>query len=334
MLTKHLILFYLIGCNIKSITSANCNYNDGQVSIFSFPINGYICELSLENINELELMTKLNGVHNTNKANNDVKILKKSSSMELTNFMFKFCEMFNNLESIDMSGVQIEEIDADSLQSCSKLRQMSFEKNNIREIPANLLDTCPKLTHLTFASNQLTSLSENLFNNQQKLEHLDLSYNKIKLLPANIFKPLTRLKILLLNKNKVATLDPNLFIKLRDLQRLNINNNRLTDLPKGIFKNLNFLENLKLKANFLTTIHSDAFGEPDELTTVDISFNKLNSIDEELIQNSRISSIDVQGNICSQEFLQSRTEIREKLNLCFSNYKRRSSDTKSNFYLQ
>lgn len=329
MEVTHLILLSIVLFFIKPIRSAVCNYKEGQSTIFSFPINGYTCELMLENVDEIESITELTGVHNASKTDNDIKILMKSTNLELSILVFNFCRKFNNLETVDMSGVEIESIDANSLQSCSKLRFLSFSKNSIREIPDNLLKESPQLTHLTLSVNQLVSLNENVFTSQQKLEYLDLSYNKIKLLPANIFKPLISLKILLLNKNKIANLNPALFLNLRDLQRLNLNNNRLAELPVGIFKNLDFLENLKLKANYLTAIHSDSFGnEHDELATVDISLNKINSIDENFIQSSPISSLDVQGNVCSQEFLQHRTEIREKLQQCFSNYQKRSSGRK------
>lgn len=331
MKNKFLLLLLLLFCVFESSENAICSFNYERVSFFKQEFSGYSCELTIETTLESDTITVIKGNHNYLKDDSDIKIMKKSVGLELSNFMFGFCKKFANLETLDMREAEIDTIEPKSLEKCSNLKQLSFEKNSIREFPSNTLFQCPSLTHFSLARNLLTSLNELSFVNQRRIEYLDLSYNKIKSLPSKLFESFSKLKILLLAKNNLKTLDENIFLNLYYLQQLNLNSNKISELPKNLFKPLQSLVNLRINENQLEIIHSDSFGIHNELNFIDLSSNKIKSIDEQLIQKTEISSFDIRENECCSQYLTHKSEMLKNLQNCFDNYKPRNREKKGNF---
>jgi len=59
------------------------------------------------------------------------------------------------------------------------------------------------------------------------------------------------------------------------------------------------------------------------LTIIDLSDNKINAIDERLIDNSAVNVLNMNYNICSKENIQERDQMKQKLKKCFENYRPR-----------
>jgi len=241
------------------------------------------------------------------------------------------CRRFENLEYIDVYDVK--SVDENLFQQCRNLKIVSIIKSEIEEIPENLFVEQPQLTSINLRVNKLRTLPENVFTNQKELEYLYLNDNQISCLPSNIFKSLKKLRRLDLYRNKIQSLNPKWFETLQSITFLFLSDNKINDLPKDVFAQLGNLEWINLDDNQLTTIHSDSFGIHKYLEYIYLQNNKINAIDENFIDNITVkSSLDMSGNICSNEDIEERDEnkVKQKLSTCFKNYRPRQESSKKN----
>ena len=109
---------------------------------------------------------------------------------------------------------------------------------------------------------------------------------------------------------------------------LKLGANKIRDLTNNVFRTLRNLERLDLFGNQLTTIHSDSFGIHRYLKEINLSGNKINAIDEKFIDNTAVNRLEMRENICSQEKIEGRDEMKRKLDECFKNYKPRVEQSK------
>jgi len=124
---------------------------------------------------------------------------------------------------------------------------------------------------------------------------------------------------------------PLLFVSMTDIKALDLSLNKISDLPKNMFSFLVNLEELNLRSNKLTVIHADSFGIHPRLRKINLYKNNIHAIDEKFIDNTKVTTIDMNRNVCSQDRMQDnydhwleisnhKSNIREVLRTCFENY--------------
>lgn len=96
--------------------------------------------------------------------------------------------------------------------------------------------------------------------------------------------------------------------------------NRITDLPASVFTSLKNLRVLLLYINKLTTINSNSFGFNNQLNEVYLQSNNINAIDPKFIDNTAVSYLNMNDNICCQSEIELRSEIKKYLIKCFENF--------------
>ncbi|XP_070504112.1 serine protease gd-like, partial [Chironomus tepperi] len=74
-------------------------------------------------------------------------------------------------------------------------------------------------------------------------------------------------------------------------------------------------------SNKLTTIDAASFGVHKKLKEIHLQSNRINQIDEKLIDNTAVTVIGLEDNICSNENLFGIENIKAGLKTCFENYK-------------
>ena len=309
---KIVYLIFLLGLmNLKSVIGYKCVFYSGY--------DTYTCKVQSDSSGIIEK-------HISSKNDNDVTSVEYNGTLNgvehLTQSEFPFCQRFQNLDRVTIE-LGVKSLDENLLQQCKDLKKVGIYRTKIEEIPENLFSRNSKLKDLGIRQSNLTTLPENIFANQKELEVLSLGFNKINFLPPNIFKSLTKLQDLYLNHNQIQALDPACFKHLEQLQFLSIDKNKVSELPKNIFKDLVNLEHLDLNNNQLKSIHSDSFGIHRKLEYLFSNNNRINAIDEKFIDNTAVSNLDMSGNICSQEEIGKREEMKEKLKKCFENYQPR-----------
>lgn len=318
---------FLIFCVIlyqrceTSAETATCQYTEKNIIIDFFMYSKYSCELSFNNLKTFDSVTNIEGDHENENTDGNVKILESSSPAVINEFSSTFCEKFPNLEFLKLENVKINSIDEISLQNCQYLKILLLNNNEIREISQRLFSENSELHEIHIISNQLETLHDETFEMQENLKQLILSNNKISFLPSGIFKSLWGLHTLNLDENQIEILDPKWFMKLKSLVKLSLKSNLIYDLPQEIFSNLNNLEVLELNSNHLTVINSNSFPSQGKLLSVYLSFNKIDAIDSKFIHNSPITTLVMENVSCFQSSLVFREEMDVKLEKCYDNFK-------------
>lgn len=166
------------------------------------------------------------------------------------------------LQKIDLSFNQIEQIPSFLFFKTEKLIDVNFSYNNIRVIDDFAFSGNVNLKKLDLSHNVITYFRKKFIKNQSNLRHLDLSFNRIAILDAGIFDHLGDLMMLNLAFNHISTLenvignfDGNTMDNLAKLQHLNLSDNSLTEIESGTFSSLTNLQTLDLSFNMLSTLN-------------------------------------------------------------------------------
>nr|XP_033784425.1 leucine-rich repeat-containing G-protein coupled receptor 4 isoform X1 [Geotrypetes seraphini] len=126
----------------------------------------------------------------------------------------------SNLESLTLTGTQIDRIPIDLCRDQKLLRTLDLSYNNIKELPG--------------------------FKGCSSLEEIYLQHNQIQDIEQGAFEDLTALRVLELSRNRLRTIHGEAFIKLGSLTLLDLSFNLLTSFSA---EGLNGLNQLKLTGN-------------------------------------------------------------------------------------
>ena len=132
-----------------------------------------------------------------------------------------------------------------------------------------------------------------------------------------------KLKLVDFGSNKLTTIHPEWFENAPDLYYLNLADNQILELPKNMFVNLQKLPLIWLDNNKLSVIHSDSFGVNMNFEHIYVQNNSINAIDERFVNNTGITKFDMTGNVCSQEDVNNRFQLKDAFQNCYDNYKPR-----------
>jgi len=296
------------------------NYKDNKLKTFSSIFCQKFPNLEIIGIHNAEIET-IDEDSLSNCKNLDKLFLNENKIQELPEFLL--------IRNPKLTHLRIQQNQLTTLPENFFLNQKELvllylkDKNQINFLPSNIFRPLVKLEVLDLGDNRLESINSELFVNLQNLRWLRLDGNQIAEIPSKCFASLRNLEKLLLDENRIKTLNSDSFDGLQNLQVLNVGNNEISNLPVGVFTPLKNLQELSLSDNKLTTIHSDSFGVHNQLTKVNLEHNKINAIDEKFIDNTAVSSLNVERNICSQLNTGTRSEIKPNLKKCFNNYQPR-----------
>eukprot|EP00057_Strongylocentrotus_purpuratus_P015651 XP_011670125.1 PREDICTED: slit homolog 3 protein-like [Strongylocentrotus purpuratus] len=168
---------------------------------------------------------------------------------------------------------------------------------------------------IVFAAN-LSLLPQDVFTplRDYSFTLLDFSGNKVNALYPFVFSNLTLLDQLVLSYNKIATIEPNFFDGMQALKVLKIDYNGVRSINTGKHTWTINLTELYLSGNLLTVISKFAFLGLQNLTLLDLSYNKRLSI-------IRLSSFTGLNNIHTVDLSRCNLESLQKLNLSGNNLK-------------
>ncbi|XP_049589932.1 opticin [Syngnathus scovelli] len=135
------------------------------------------------------------------------------------------------LQSIDLTGNQISEMDEDVFGSLEQLRDLLLAENNLQALP----ELPVTLTHIDLRNNRLNSqgIHSESFKDMSQLEFLYLSNNNLDYIPTPL--PLS-LRVLHLQGNNIQSLHEDTFCDSHDryFVRRNLEDIRLDDNPLNV----------------------------------------------------------------------------------------------------
>lgn len=286
----------------------------------------YSCKLKILNPNGLNDFTEIKGSHNPGFMDADVVSVNSQEESSTVNIPEIICATFTNLRIISYANNEIEQIGAESFNSCKNVENIILFNNAITEIHELAFSENLKLKNLNLGQNKITILSEKLFENQVSLTSLNLISNSMTDMPNRIFRSLTNLTELDLGRNQLSNLRNDWFKELGSLEKLFLGVNNLKDLPVDVFSTLRSLTQINLGSNKLTVIKFSSFGSLSKLSNVNLEENEIDAIDEKFIDNTGVTTLIMSMNICSDrditDLTPSRTTMKNELRKCFENYEK------------
>jgi Leucine-rich repeat (LRR) protein len=181
-----------------------------------------------------------------------------NSDIDLKRLAIDTFKSLVNLETVDLRGCAVSEIDPDAFSCLQNLRNLDLSKNSLTSFSMSQMPV--NLEHLNLSFNMFDSI-EDVFKNKtdkinSKLTTLGLSDSRIKSLPANSFPGLQALRSLDLSGNWLSETSDEAFKGLVNLRKLDLSNTRIRTINAGLFS-----ETPKLKDLNLLQVNIESFEE-------------------------------------------------------------------------
>lgn len=157
------------------------------------------------------------------------------------------------------------------------------------------------LITLSASHNQIPEIRQNDCSPFPNLEYLILSHNQIRTIfegaQVSELSTMQRLKLLYLDANELERISDKTFKNLSELKSLHLEGNKITTVPDYAFRDLAKLESLYLYANVRdfsfeerqgianTVVQPHAFSGLDGLKHVDLSFNRIKTLPNNVFYN-------------------------------------------------
>jgi Leucine-rich repeat (LRR) protein len=179
------------------------------------------------------------------------------------------------LYKLDLSGNKIGLISIDMIYLNADIKCLLLNNNNITDIAPLYLDRQTQLETLILSNNQLTHLRPKLFSTHTNLLNLSLAGNYISYISRMAFYGLEQLERLDLSNNNIAVLSPVVFRHLlayKLVQKFNVLKLKHLNLAGNKIRSFDLQEYFPLRRN------CDTFGRSFELVSLDLSANRLDSL--------------------------------------------------------
>lgn len=243
-----------------------------------------------------ELLIEGNGVNGIEIPFPSMSILTKLRRLKVKNFRqdrlteVNYIGYFTDLASLEFESVSLANIDRLAFKGkLSKLLQLDFQYVEFTQIPVESLSFLPSLTNLYIRFTNIDTIYSNSFEKLTNLKDLDLSFNQIDTVGSDAFLGVSiHLTHLDLGSNK---LKPQSLTALssktwNNLRHLTLSyNDKLTYMPANVFRNMPNLEELFMVNTNLAQISRDLFTGLNNLLTLDLGWNIINSIQDGAFQH-------------------------------------------------
>lgn len=230
-------------------------------------------KLTKNSISSFPIFVNQSNIHNLNLAHNKIEKLEGLENLP-------------SLKNLDINKNKLVFLDDNTFLQSTHLKILNLNNNLITNLSANCLDTLTNLAELKISHNKLNNLPNGLFKKLRNLELLDLSRNHITVIHGLLFKDLVNLKTIILRQNLIEDLQDGSFYGLINLQSLHLEDNNLSKISKGWLYGLNSLVYLNISYNRIDQIKS-GWEYCAELEELDLSYNKLQFIEKNNLENLR-----------------------------------------------
>ncbi|XP_045510407.1 leucine-rich repeat-containing G-protein coupled receptor 4-like isoform X1 [Colias croceus] len=219
------------------------------------------------------------------------------------------------LMTISLSFNKIEMLAEDDFAEAEILADLDIAYNQLRSLNGSLR-SLKSLRYLNLTHNAFTEFSLQEIKGLKRLSVIDLSHNKISFITGNmeiLFQNLVDVETrvlelrldhnnlhnlggalmglhgllrLNLSNNQIQQISPDDLIGLEELRLLDVSYNHITTLEETSKTFLPYLEELIAHHNNITALDKDFHGLPS-LCTADLSYNKIQTVNYEVVSKSR-----------------------------------------------
>ncbi|MFH4983497.1 hypothetical protein AB6A40_010206 [Gnathostoma spinigerum] len=180
---------------------------------------------------------------------------------------------------LNLANNHLQSIGKDIMRNFDKLQTLDISGNGLMEIQASSFVDCPNLKILNLAHNHLRNLRKGTFANQISYEELDISFNNIARLDSETFGNDNVLH-LDLSGNELKTIPRHALSSIRNsITKLILRQNKIRSIEAVDFAGMSNLTELELADNYIETIDESAFSMMPKLESLDLSHNPIISWD-------------------------------------------------------
>ncbi|KAI6177317.1 hypothetical protein M3Y97_00893500 [Aphelenchoides bicaudatus] len=223
------------------------------------------------------------------------------------------CNEIGNLSGYAIQGLptiielnlacnKIDKLGKHNLQHLNSLTMLSLSGNNITSIDKDFINNVTNLRYLYLSDNSIKNVSSTILKQFNKVEIFDLSYNNVPDLVTKQFSVMESLQHLNLESNRIKEIAPGAFAST-PLILLWLPYNCLTNVSSDIFQGVPFLKQLSLAYNNIINVQPYAFAHLANLHTIDLSHNKISSLQKASLMGTDFLAVRVEENplVCNQE---------------------------------
>nr|XP_020451527.1 PH domain leucine-rich repeat-containing protein phosphatase 1-like [Monopterus albus] len=259
-------------------------------------------------------LTHLNLKHNFLPADQQLQQLQRFSrlrSLNLSNnhlgqFPLAICDI-PTLTEVNLSCNYLASVPS-SVGAMTNLQTFLLDGNSLEELP-NELGSLQRLSYLGLSFNQFNHVPQ-VLERLASMEKLCMAGNNLETLTLQNFR-LLRVKHIDLRLNKISSMVPDEPDLLRHVTQLDVRDNRLTDMDASVFPRLevlhcerNRIASLRAKGCLLKGIYAsnnelrqlDVSPVPCNLSYMDISRNRMESVPDWLYEAKKLEVLDVSHN--------------------------------------
>ena len=205
------------------------------------------------------------------------------------------------LAVLDLGLNAISSLTAETVLSdfASTLRLLSLANNTLEKASLKGLSG---LEVLDLSGNKLTGGDDFDVGDLSRLIELDLSSNRLSTLEGKPFffgggeNVVVRLETLRLDDNRLENLPARVFSNLRRLRTLDVSGNELRSIRRQSLRGLDSLTHLHLARNRIETVHDEALADSASVLVLDLSGNALNACPNALKSLTALQTLDLSFN--------------------------------------
>ncbi|KAL3981941.1 Leucine rich repeat family protein [Acanthocheilonema viteae] len=208
----------------------------------------------------------------------------------------------DNLIGLHMKYNEIKRLENMQLTNLSSLTILSLTGNKISTIESDFMPQAENLRYLYLSNNNLEIIEAGALHQFKQVQVIDMSYNYFTKITGDMFSGLEHLQHLNLEGNQIKDIAPGAFATT-PLLLLWLRNNCLGSVSPNLFQGTPFLRQVSLADNNIRTIEPLSFAHLANLHTLDLSHNKIYTIEPSAIIGSDYLMVRLQENpmVCLQD---------------------------------
>lgn len=203
----------------------------------------------------------------------------------------------DNITEIAVSDENIFDLNEGAVQNISADELVIyFHHNTIEIIRRNAFLNLPGLVRVDMGRNKIRRIYENSFKDLPSLKLVGLYDNEIVDFWPRSFNNLPMLEEVVLSGNYLDIFDQAWFHKTPKLRKIHFGENIMCDIPKLAFVNIPSIEFLDFHANQIEYVDKDAFKGLINLETLLLNDNNIKSFDFNMPTPSRLTFVNIDFN--------------------------------------
>ncbi|XP_047996815.1 insulin-like growth factor-binding protein complex acid labile subunit [Leguminivora glycinivorella] len=204
-----------------------------------------------------------------------------------------------SLQELYLDHNDLTHLSKDNFRSLFALQYLNISSNSLKSIESSSFIALSSLKQLDLSNNMITAILKSTFQNNSVLYSLDVSFNKISKIESGAFAGAHITDLKLHNNTLAGYLDTDAFNGLY-FEKLDLSDADIGELGPDLFGPHPTFRTLDFSNNCISKISKTTFRNLDYLQELDLSHNKLRSIDFDTTGLKNLSHFYIKNNDIKQ----------------------------------